>query len=219
MLKDEKIECSGCGAFLKFEPGTDSLKCEYCGAVNKIEAKKEGIKEIDYKTFINKHLSEAETTEVLNVKCNTCSAEITFKPNITSDECPFCGSSIILTNKTTNTLLKPKYILPFKVNKTEAQTHFKKWLGTLWFAPNKLKHYAREDGGLSGVYMPFWTYDSKTFSSYSGQRGDDYYTTETYTDYENGKSVTKTRQVRHTRWRSVSGSVNNIFDDIFGYRQ
>ena len=79
--------------------------------------------------------------------------------------------------------------------------------------PKKLKEFARVDG-LKGVYSPFWTYDTDTMTEYRGQRGDYYYTTETYTTTEDGKTVTKTRQVRHTRWSPASGTVENKFDDI-----
>jgi hypothetical protein len=67
---------------------------------------------------------------------------------------------------------------------------------------------------LKGIYLPYWTFDSRTHSSYSGARGEHYWTTETYTAHENGKSVTRTRQVRRTNWYPASGSVANTFDDI-----
>jgi len=38
--------------------------------------------------------------------------------------------------------------------------------------------------------------------------------TESYSTTENGRSVTKTRQVQHTRWHSASGTVSNAFDDV-----
>jgi hypothetical protein len=60
------------------------------------------------------------------------------------------------------------------------------------------------------MYIPYWTYDSDTISRYKGQRGDDYSTTESYT--ENDK--TKTRTVTKTRWTSVSGTLKLFFDDV-----
>jgi hypothetical protein len=77
-----------------------------------------------------------------------------------------------------------------------------------------LKHYADRSGKINGMYLPYWTFDCSTRTSYSGQRGDYYYVTESYNTVENGKSVTRTRQVQKTRWTSASGSVNNVFDDI-----
>jgi hypothetical protein len=38
--------------------------------------------------------------------------------------------------------------------------------------------------------------------------------TETYTTQENGQTVTRTRQVRHTRWSYVSGVHSDFFDDV-----
>ncbi len=38
--------------------------------------------------------------------------------------------------------------------------------------------------------------------------------TETYTAVENGRSVTRTRQVQRTRWSRAAGVVENSFDDV-----
>jgi hypothetical protein len=67
---------------------------------------------------------------------------------------------------------------------------------------------------LRGVYLPFWTYDADTTTDYTGERGDDYTTTESYTAVENGQTVTRTRTVVHTRWSGASGRVSNHFDDV-----
>ena len=61
-------------------------------------------------------------------------------------------------------------------------------------------------GQLNGVYVPFWTFDSMTYTHYTGERGDDYWETETYTETNaQGQTETKTRQVRKTRWTPVAG--------------
>ena len=63
--------------------------------------------------------------------------------------------------------------------------------------------------------MPFWTYDSMTYTNYSGQRGDDYQATETYTETDaQGNTSTKTRTVTRTNWTWVSGEVQHFFDDV-----
>ncbi|HNK57641.1 MAG TPA: hypothetical protein PLL86_15585, partial [Leptospiraceae bacterium] len=84
------------------------------------------------------------------------------------------------------------------------------WIKGLWFAPNDLSKRATASG-MDGVYLPYWTYDADTYSRYTGQRGEYYYTTESYTD---SKGNTQTRQVRHTRWYPASGSVSVDFDDV-----
>ena len=53
------------------------------------------------------------------------------------------------------------------------------WLGRLWFAPNGLQDYARKGRKMNGIYVPYWTFDADTKSSYRGERGTVYYVTKT----------------------------------------
>ena len=209
-----KIKCIDCGAVLKFAPGTESLRCEFCGAENKIEAdsvkKAEAIKEQDFYSQINNQAAEAPTMEVSTVSCEGCGATTTFDPNLVSSECDFCGAPMVSTDAEEAVIIRPKAVLPFQVTQNEGSELYKKWLKKLWFAPNKLKKYAKQTEPLAGVYVPYWTYDSDTYTNYSGQRGNDYTETETYS--ENGES--KTRTVTKTRWTYVSGNVSRFFDDV-----
>lgn len=66
---------------------------------------------------------------------------------------------------------------------------------------------------LNGMYIPFWTYDCWANSNWTAQSGYYYYETETYTDYVDGRSVTRTRQVRKTRWVPSSGYRNDFYND------
>ncbi|MCP4154509.1 MAG: hypothetical protein GY757_42685 [bacterium] len=208
--------CTNCGADLVFEPGKDSLNCPYCGAENSIETDENlEIVENDYLGKLKELKSSSEASdivEIIVVKCETCGAKVTFNENRTAGECAFCGAHMVAQGESVKEI-KPESLLPFKVAKKEAAANFRQWLKKRWFAPNKLKQFARMDG-LSGIYSPYWTYDSDTSTRYSGRRGKYYYKTETYTTKVDGKTVTKTRQVRHTRWYPASGTVRNIFDDI-----
>jgi LSD1 subclass zinc finger protein len=216
--KKEKIsnelKCTSCAAILEFKPGTTNLTCTYCGAENVIEQKAEKIEELDYVQFINEKLDKEETVDVVAVKCDSCGASITLDPNITSDECPYCDQNIVVEGGSTSKLLKPKSVLPFKIPQKKAAESFKTWISKLWFAPSDLKQNTRNEK-IDGIYLPYWTYDTDTNSHYTGQRGDYYYETENYTTTnDQGETVTKQRQVRHTRWTPVSGSVAISFDDV-----
>jgi len=212
-IQKESI-CKSCSGKLQFAPGTNKLKCPYCGAENEIESSPEIFEELDFEKFV-KEFEEKETTEeVATIKCQGCGAQTTFNPNVVSDSCPCCGSPLVVKDATTSHLIKPKALLPFGITQDKALAEFRNWISKLWFAPNKLKQYARQEGKLAGLYIPYWTYDSDTATDYTGERGDDYQTTETYTTTENGRSVTKTRTVTRTRWSSVSGHVDKLFDDV-----
>lgn len=213
-MTQKKFACTGCGADLLYDPGTTTLACPYCGAQNQIEAIAEEIKELDYHEVLASALSKEETAQVLTVKCTACGAETTFPPNVTNQECPYCGATLIAQNAHTVEVLKPKSLLPFAITQQQAQDSVTKWINGLWFAPNKLKQYAERDSKLKGLYIPHWTYDCDTSSRYRGARGEYYYETEHFTTTENGRTVSKTRQARKTRWYPTSGSVSLNFDDV-----
>jgi ribosomal protein S27E len=205
--------CVQCGADLKFEPGTRTLRCPYCGSDNEIPASGTALEEVDFRAFLAQAGARQETVEVMTVRCPACAAQTTFGSNVTAGLCAFCGTSLVET-ASSRRCIKPHALLPFQVTDRAAAEAFRAWLKKRWFAPNALKQYARQESGLQGVYLPYWTYDAATTTRYTGRRGEHYYVTETYTAQENGKSVQRTRQVQKTRWYPASGVVHNRFDDV-----
>lgn len=207
------IKCSNCAANLKFKPGTESLVCEYCQTKNEIKVNTGRIVENDYLSFLRDNSGKgSQEQQITTCKCTNCGASTTLPQNVTASSCPYCDTPLVVQNAATCSIVKPKYVLAFHIDRNAAKEKFISWVGGLWFAPNKLKDYAAHSAEkLNGVYMPYWTYDSDTTTGYTGMRGDHYYVTETYRD-ANGK--TATRQVRHTRWSSASGTVRKDFDDV-----
>lgn len=91
---------------------------------------------------------------------------------------------------------------------------FSVWIKKRWFAPNKLKKDYHLQS-ISGIYIPFWTYDSDTYSAYTAEAGEHYYVTETVWETDekgNQRPVQKT--VQKTRWYPVSGNYSKFFDDV-----
>jgi DNA-directed RNA polymerase subunit RPC12/RpoP len=209
----QQYTCNQCGAKVNFAPGTSSLKCPYCSFEIQIAQSDVQIGELEYQAYLEKAGSEKESSEAHRVKCDKCGAETTMPPEATAGSCPFCSANMVFTGRVSKQI-KPESLLPFKIPQKEAFESFRRWIKGLWFAPGDLKKYAEAEGKLAGVYVPYWTYDSDTTTVYRGERGDHYYTTESYTTQENGRTVTRTRQVQHTRWTPAAGTVFNSFDDI-----
>lgn len=200
-----RFPCSKCGGRLQFAPGTSSVICPFCGQANQIEAQSAEVEERDLHEALVALESAADKVEHQSVKCDACAAEIHKPANVTSMSCPFCGSNIVMTAQAA-THIKPWGVLPFLVKKQEAAEKFRAWIQSRWFAPNALKRESRLDDGISGVYVPAWTYDAETTTHYTGQRGDAYYVTV-------GSGKNRSRQ-RRIRWTSVSGVVHEPFDDL-----
>jgi len=215
IIDSKDITCKNCAAKLEFKPGTKNLKCPYCGTENEIEVDKdqlkEALREIDYMQFINDSSNvEIPKDEQSYIKCTACGAETSVDSKVISAECPFCGTPLVKEKAQIKSLITPSAVIPFTIEQKVAIESFYKWMKKLWFLPGKTKKYAKPDK-MQGIYTPYWTYDAATTTSYSGQRGDDYQVTETYTD---SSGQTQTRTVTKTRWTSVSGTVYLNFDDV-----
>jgi DNA-directed RNA polymerase subunit RPC12/RpoP len=211
-----KFPCKNCGARLDFDPAQRALKCPYCGHVEEIAPANTRIQEHDYAAALAKVQTDHGTIagRSSEVRCPGCGANVLIEDNVETTACPFCATHLVNVPRTAATsMICPESVLPFHITDRQAIAAFNQWIASRWFAPSNLQQLANL-GQLSGVYLPYWTYDSMTYTHYTGQRGDDYWTTESYTATENGRSVTRTRQVRRTRWRYVSGEVDHFFDDI-----
>ena len=214
---NHSLKCNGCGALLEFAPGTRNLKCDHCGTCNAIEndQAQQMIESVDYEQFIDSIDQNKKTDDMKVVNCSNCGSQTVLSSFVTSDKCSFCTAPLVLSPQDGQQYLPPHYILPFELNKQQGTDCFQKWLKGLWWAPNDLtKKVNGSSSALQGIYLPHWTYDTDTVTDYNGERGDYYYTTESYTVTVDGKTETRTREVRHTSWSSVSGTVNCSFQDL-----
>ncbi len=202
--------CHQCGAKLNYAPGTSSLKCEYCGFLNEIPQSAEEIKELDFNQYLEIARQESVADAQETLKCSACAAEFTAAGGAVSDTCPFCGSNVLVPQPA-EVRIQPKSLLPFKLKVEEARECYQKWITSRWLAPIALKKFAREEGKLQGIYVPYWTYDCDTTTAYTGERGMHYYRTETYTDSDGN---TQTREVMETEWFPCAGVVFDQFDDV-----
>ncbi len=212
-----KFPCRRCGAKLDFDPEARGLKCPYCGYTEVIpeanDEKRAEVQEHDLEEFLANHEEKADAKisgRSSQVACTGCGAVVILEDRVATEKCPYCGTHLENKPEEVDNLIAPESLLPFHVAEREAHSAFAKWIMSLWFAPSELKQLANL-GQFSSVYVPFWTYDSMTYTSYTGERGDDYWETEHYTDSE-GKQ--QSRQVRKTRWHRVSGEVRHFFDDV-----
>ena len=214
MKKEYTFPCKKCGAKLKFSPSDGKLKCQHCGELSDIQRSFEKLKELDYYETLAKLKNYSyNPKKIKSTKCNSCAATFKIDDNIHSSICPYCGNSIVKTTELYKPI-KPQALLPFKLSQRDARDVFKKWLKSLWFAPNKLKEYGANIESFTAVYTPYWTYDSQTASSYTGRRGDYYYVTERVSVERDGRTVVENREVRRTRWSYTSGNLNRSFNDV-----
>ncbi len=210
-VDEHRFPCNNCGSDLRFDPQSRQLLCDHCGNIEQIEGAQPsgGITELDFNDAVANRLSTEEIEETRVITCPNCGASTEFDIDTHAAECPFCATPVV-TDTGIHRHIKPRGLLPFAQDEAKARDALVEWLGSLWFAPNGLIEYARKGRKMNGIYVPYWTFDADTKSSYSGARGTHYYETRTVT--RNGKQ--ETIQVQKTRWRSTSGRVARFFDDV-----
>ena len=212
----KKFPCVQCGARLDFDPGARSLKCPYCGHVEQIKPEAGKVEEHDFEEYLDKLAGKQTTLEGRSsqVRCTGCGAVVLLEDRVATEKCPFCATHLENQPEAAQEMIPPESLLPFKIDHRQAHAAFDRWIAGRWFAPNSLRKMANL-GQMNGVYLPFWTYDSMTYTHYTGQRGVDYTETETYTETnDKGETETKTRTVIRTMWFPVSGEVQHFFDDV-----
>ena len=211
-----KFSCPACGGEAQWNPAKKALVCPFCGATSPAQA---ALSATGAETIVEHDLVAALRAipddrrgwqaDKTMVKCQSCQAISVFDPERVGQRCDFCGSSALLPYEEVKDAFRPESLLPMSLSETNVRDAARRWYGSRWFAPNRLKRAALTDT-VKGLYVPYWTFDAQVHADWTAESGYHYYETETYTD-DQGK--TQTRQVQKTRWVPSAGSVDHFFDD------
>lgn len=214
---DHRFPCPRCGADLRFSPGEGRLLCDHCGHSEPLGAtapRHRPIPETEFRKGLEAALPDSEVETAQYSKCPNCGAEVQFDPAVHAAECPFCATPVVADTGESRHI-KPKGVAPFVLTEPEARRAMAAWLGALWFAPSGLQDYAQKGRRMEGVYVPYWTFDADTRSTYSGRRGTVYYETQRVQVRDpRGGVHWQNRQIAHVRWTPVAGRVARAFDDV-----
>lgn len=195
-------KCPQCGGVMDFDPKSGKLRCPYCEYEEAIPVQEE-----ELASAVELDFEEAEHTAncdwgvaTKTVLCKACGAESIYDELQTSAVCPFCGSNQVMDANDENTIA-PGGVVPFAISDKEASELFKGWIKKKWFCPKLAKESAKPKR-FKGIYLPYWTFDTQTASSYTGEYGID----RTVRDKDgNSRTVTD--------WYRVSGHHDEFIND------
>ncbi len=198
----DTAKCPACGAEMVFSPEKQKLVCPYCGCT----------KEVDF----TKTSSEIALTEIFNqrngewgsethvFRCNNCGAKEVIERTDIAKQCSFCGTTNV-TQVDELSGLRPNGVVPFAIDEKVAAKNVVAWAKRKFFAPRAFKKSVKPEK-IKGTYVPAFTFDTNTFTTYTGRLGKYY----TRTVRRNGK----TKTYRELRYFSISGSFDRRFDDV-----
>ena len=168
-LEQTDKKCPACGGTLDFNPETGELICTYCNATVDIEdEEKERAAELDFNAA--EHAASCDWgAQTRTVICKNCGAETVYDAGTVSGECPYCASNQVMEAGGEN-IMAPGGVCPFTVTGESARGFFDKWIKGRLFCSGAAKKAAKA-GKMTGIYLPYWTFDADTYSEYTARYG------------------------------------------------
>ena len=183
-------QCPACTGPLHFVGSTGKLQCDYCGSkftVQEIEALYKDKDEAAAAAAAEAQAKEEQRREEDNqwqdpqsnwardqglkvYNCPSCGAELICDETTAATSCPYCNNPSIVPGQLSD-MLKPDYVIPFKLDKEAAKTALKNYYRGKKLLPRAFseKNHIEE---IKGVYVPFWLFDgtAEADMSYQGTR-------------------------------------------------
>jgi hypothetical protein len=215
-VAQRKYSCPACGAEASWNPGKQALICAFCGTTSPARLEQTpGGNEVIHEHDLVAALRQIPDSrrgwqaEKTTVRCQSCQAISVFDASRVGQRCDFCGASSLVPYEEIKEAFRPESLLALKISESQMRDTMRRWYGSRWFAPNKLKQGALTDQ-VKGLYIPYWTFDAQVRAQWTAESGYYYYETESYRDAD---GQTRTRQVQRIRWESSAGSLSHFFDD------
>ncbi len=95
--------------------------------------------------------------------CPSCGAQLICEETTAATSCPYCGNPTVIPEQFSG-ILKPDYILPFKLSKEDAVSSLKRHYKGKLLLP-KLFRDNNHIEELRGIYVPFWLFDGEAEGS------------------------------------------------------
>lgn len=102
--------------------------------------------------------------------CSSCGAQLMVDQVTAVTSCPYCGNNAVLPGQLSD-VLKPDYVIPFKLGKDDAVKALKDYYGNKKFLPDTFTEGNHLEE-VQSVYVPFWLYTGTADGdmSFNGER-------------------------------------------------
>ena len=141
-------KCPACTGPLHFVGVSGMLECDYCGSkftveeIEKLYAEEEAkaaentAKNEEKEEISGNQWSSEEAKKMKVYSCPSCGAELICDATTAATSCPYCGNPTVIPGQFTGGL-KPDLVIPFKLNKEQAEAALKKYYNGKVFLPKE----------------------------------------------------------------------------------
>lgn len=172
--KDGQEKCPKCGSTdIALNMATGKLRCNFCrhefepesatGMVDDVSKLKGKIIGSGAQNI------QADTKDVITLKCESCGAEIVIDTNEAAQaRCHWCRNTLSINSQIPNGSI-PDVVLPFSVKKEEAKAEIEKFVNERKFFAHPIfrKEFTTEN--IMGVYFPYMLIDINAKADFSGE--------------------------------------------------
>lgn len=201
-VKTNKYSCASCGGTLVYAPEKQKLYCTKCETTKDIEF-------VPYKEKVlwenrNKgvRVNNMPNKQKKHLKCPNCGADVEINHLEFSKKCAYCNSSLVGVMSEETQIDQPDGIIPFKLSKQQSASLFTQGVKKKFFVPNAFKKAIPVEN-IKGFYIPSFSFDAKSKSTYTGVLEKDY-------KYRDSDGDTHTRTVT----KPISGSHSATHTDV-----
>jgi DNA-directed RNA polymerase subunit RPC12/RpoP len=167
----QQYKCPACGGAIGFDPNIQKMKCPFCDTEFEVETlkafdaelKNEATDDMRWKTPAGEQWSDAELDKMTAYVCKSCGGEIVVDETTSATACPFCDNPVVLMGRVKG-VLRPDYIIPFKLDKNAAKEGLYNHLKGKKLLPKVFKDKNHIDE-VKGIYVPFWLFDADAYAN------------------------------------------------------
>jgi len=201
------FKCPQCGANTAFSASDGGITCSHCGYYQAPEQSSVGrqAEELEFTVDTMQQAAQGWGHERKDLECQQCGARTSVPAENLTHTCPFCGSNKLIQRHELQDVLRPRFLIPFKIDPVACVNIARRWLGSSWMTPRNLLHIVSETA-FNSIYLPYWTFDAITSAAWKAEVGH----TVTKSYYDDGEWKTRTE----TEWRWESGKVKLRHDDL-----
>ncbi len=201
------FKCPQCGATTAYSAADGGLTCAHCGYT---QAPSKGVvgkraDEFEFTVETMQRAAQGWGEARKEMACQNCGALTSLPVENLTHTCSFCGSNKVIQREAPQDVLRPRFLVPFKLEAQACGDIARQWLGSSWMTPPSLQK-AASLAQFAPIYLPFWTFDAITSADWKAEVGH----TETRRYFEDGEWKERSETV----WRWESGHVRLTIDDL-----
>ena len=102
------------------------------------------------------HWDNLDEEQLRSFNCSACGAQLLVDQVTAVTSCPYCGNNAVVPGQLSD-MLKPDYVIPFKLDRDAAVAALKGYYGGKKLLPNDFTQ-GNHIEEIQGVYVPFWLY-------------------------------------------------------------